>query len=93
MSAVGSISTDMPQIGSTAVAGGAAAHERGVVLDWRRTSMIEARIDNAISAGVRAPMSSPAGVSIRPSNSSDTPSSRSMSSTAVPRRRLATRPT
>ena len=66
--------TVIPQIGSTASAAGdapaalAAPVASASVPAWasraRRTSTILARIESATSAGVRAPMSSPAGVSI-----------------------------
>ena len=75
----------IPQIGSTAV-------QRPPRVA-RRISTILARIDSAISSGVRAPMSSPAGVSMRSSSSPGTPSPRSSPSTPWPRLRLATRPT
>src|SRR3954471_24431928 len=52
-----------------------------------RDAMIWARIDTAISAGVRAPMSSPAGVCTRSRSGSGTSSE---SRTAAPRRGLAT---
>ncbi len=53
----------------------------------RLTVTTFARIDSAISAGVRAPMSRPAGTSIRSRSSADTPSPRSSPITPSPRLR------
>src|SRR4051795_2390039 len=70
--------TSMPHTGSIA------DMTRGCAV---REAMICARIEIAISAGMRAPMSSPAGVWMRSSSASGTSSE---SSTARPRRGLAT---
>ena len=79
----------MPHTGSTAsatagCAGAGARARRG------RSATISAYTDSAISAGVRAPMSRPAGV-CTPACSSSVRSSGA--STAAPRLRLATSPT
>src|SRR4051794_36762368 len=63
----------MPQIGSTASAGASAADaaamggSRSSRRSARRMETIAARIESAISFGVREPMSMPAGTSIRAS--------------------------
>ena len=77
----------MPQTGSTAVSGGP-----GVAVGGRavRSATSSARIEIAMSAGARAPMSSPAGVWISARNAAGTPSE---SRTAAPRLLLATRAT
>ena len=69
----------MPQMGSTASVAVGAATEICVLPGAaarlpRRAATTEARIDSAISAEVREPMSSPAGTSIRSSSASPTPS-------------------
>ena len=87
--------TVIPQIGSTAIAGAGRRTSRSARIGDRVMTAraaaphitIRARIDSAISAGVRAPMSSPAGDSIRASSSSATPSARS----SVEHRRAALR--
>ena len=84
----------MPQTGSTAVAGRLAV--RGACPSRARSATISARIDSAISVGVRAPMSSPAGVCSCARSSSGTSSDvadrRRRASGSPPARRRARRP-
>ena len=81
----------MPHTGSTpATAGRATATSIAGRGPRGRVATISARIERATSAGVQAPMSSPAGVRTRSPRASG--SSRE-STTAWPRRALATSPT
>jgi hypothetical protein len=79
--------TVMPHTGSTERDDGTGAACRSAA---RRSCTISASTDSAISAAVRPPMSSPAGLCTRARCSSGTSSA---ASTEAPRIRLATSPT